>query len=171
MIHIYSGDGKGKTTAAFGLALRGAGAGMRVCIFQFLKDGSSSEIGVLKSVKGISVTCCDECQRFVFQMSEIEKAAVIKKHNEMLEQIKTLFQNGGADMIVLDEFFGAYNEEMFDRSAAERIVLSCPDSIELVMTGRDPAKVFCEHADYHSEIRSVRHPYDNGAMARKGIEY
>ena len=171
MIHIYSGDGKGKTTAAVGLALRGAGAGMRVSFFQFLKDGSSSEIGLLKSVKRISVTCCRECGKFVFQMTEKEKAAVTASHNEMLEKIKKAVKDGGADMIILDEFFGAYSEGMLDRSAAEEIVLNCPDSIELVLTGRDPASIFCQRADYHSEIRSLRHPYDKGIKARKGIEY
>ncbi|MBR6046054.1 MAG: cob(I)yrinic acid a,c-diamide adenosyltransferase [Ruminococcus sp.] len=171
MIHIYSGDGKGKTSAAVGLALRGAGAGLRVCFYQFLKDGSSSEIAMLRAAAGISVICCEVCSKFVFQMSEAEKAAVTARHNEMLEQAKETVRSGGADMIVLDELFGAYSEGMLDRSAAEEIVRSCPVSTELVLTGRDPAEFFCERADYHSEIRSVRNPYDKGVKARKGIEY
>ncbi len=171
MIHIYSGDGKGKTSAAVGLAVRGAGAGLRVAFFQFLKDGSSSEIAVLKEIKGITVRCCEGCRKFIFEMSEEEKAAVIEEHNRMLSEICSVIEGHEADIIVLDEFFDAYNTGFFDRLTAEDIVTQRSGSIELVLTGRDPAALFCGIADYHSEILSVRHPYNKGAPARKGIEF
>ena len=171
MIHIISGNGKGKTSAAAGLALRAAGAGMRVIFFQFLKDGSSTEIGVLRSVKGITVSCYEECRKFLWEMDEGEKRAVTESRDRMLKEAGELITGGGADMVVLDEFFAAYNTGTVDKALAEEIVLSCPDRVELVLTGRDPAEVFCNAADYHSEILSVRHPYDKGISARKGIEF
>ncbi|MBR4554971.1 MAG: cob(I)yrinic acid a,c-diamide adenosyltransferase [Ruminococcus sp.] len=171
MIHIISGDGRGKTTSAAGLAVRAAGAGMRVAFFQFMKDGSSSEITVLRSVNGITVRCCEVCRRFIWEMDEREKEAVVKEQDLMLKEAKALISDEAVDMLVLDEFFSAYNTGTADKSLAEDIVLNCPESTELVLTGRDPAEVFCAAADYHSEIRSVKHPYDRGVSARKGIEY
>ncbi len=171
MIHIYSGDGKGKTTAATGIAIRAAGAGMLVCFCQFLKNGTSSEIALLRSIDGIKVSCCEECNKFTFEMNDEERSAVLKRHNEMLSEAKNIIEKASADMIVLDEFFGAYNTGLLDRSCAEYLVLNCPENIELVLTGREPAQIFCEAADYHSEIRSIRHPYENGLPARRGIEY
>ena len=76
MLHIYTGNGKGKTTAAVGLAVRACGAGLRVAVFQFLKNGSSSEISVLRSLPGMTVETCECCNKFVFRMSEEEKSAV-----------------------------------------------------------------------------------------------
>ena len=171
MIHIISGNGKGKTSSAVGLAVRAAGADMKTAIFQFLKDGSSSEIGVLRSANGITVRCCEECRNFLWEMDNDEKKAVTESQNRMLEEAKDLIAGKAVDMVVLDEFFAAYNTGTVDKALAEEIVLSCPDRVELVLTGRDPAEVFCNAADYHSEILSVRHPYDKGISARKGIEF
>ena len=171
MIHIISGDGKGKTTASVGLAVRAAGAGLRTAFFQFLKDGSSSEVAVLRPINGITVKCCEECRSFLWEMDEKEKKAVADSQNRMLEEAKALIENAAVDMVVLDEFFAAYNTGTVDRGLAEDVVLSCPGSVDLILTGRDPAAVFCDAADYHSEIRSVRHPYDKGKSAREGIEY
>ena len=103
MIHIYHGNGKGKTTASVGLAIRAAGAGLRVVFVQFLKNGSSSEIKILKNF--VQVEYCQECNKFTFQMNDEEKAVVTKKHNQMIEKA---FESG-ADVIILDEFIDAYN--------------------------------------------------------------
>ncbi|MBR2284316.1 MAG: cob(I)yrinic acid a,c-diamide adenosyltransferase [Ruminococcus sp.] len=171
MIHIYSGDGKGKTTAAVGMAVRAAGAGLRVLFCQFLKDGSSSEIGVLRSIPGIEVRCCTECRKFVFRMNDDERAAVTASHNAMLCGVRDIISSHAADVVILDEFCGAYSTGLIDRTAAESIVRECPESVELVLTGRDPAPVFCGIADYHSEITPIKHPYSKGVKARRGIEY
>ena len=167
MIHIYSGEGKGKTTAAMGLAVRAAGAGMIVGIFQFLKNGSSSEIRVLSQLDGISVRCCKSCTKFTFNMNEEELGRVTAEHNEMLREIG----EQRYDVVILDEFFGAYNSGLMDRSIADETVKSFPDSRELILTGRSPSEFFCGLADYHSDIKAVKHPYERGISARKGIEY
>ncbi len=165
MIHIYHGNGKGKTTAAVGLAVRAVGAGLKVIFVQFLKNGSSSEIKMLKD--NMEVEYCKECSKFTFQMNEEEKALVTEKHNQMIEKA---FENG-ADMIILDEFLDAYNKKMIDRNLSEKLISENKEKTEIVLTGRNPAEIFIEQADYISEITAVRHPYENGIIARIGIEY
>ena len=171
MIHIYSGQGKGKTTAAIGLAVRAAGAGLRVCFYQFLKNGSSSEIAVLESLKGITVRCCRNCKKFTSEMNDEEKAAVTAEQNSMLIEIKNIMQDESADVIIMDEFIGAYNKQMMDCVFAEVMLKEFPDSMELIMTGREPSQFLCRLADYHSEIKEVKHPYNSGMRSRRGIEY
>lgn len=169
MIHIYTGDGKGKTTSATGLAVRGAGAGMRVFFFQFMKNYGSSEIVMLEKI-GIPVVCCKECSKFIFQMNETEISAVKDSHNIILDKIYHIIQSDSADMIILDEFFSAYNKNLLDRERAEKIILSeC--SVEIILTGRNAPDLFIDKADYVTVMTKVKHPYDNGTYARKGIEY
>ena len=171
MIHIICGNGRGKTTSAVGLLLRAAGAGMNTAIFQFLKNGTSSEIKMLENIDSVTVRYCPECRTFTSKMTEDEKSAVIARHNTMLSDVKALINSRAVRLIVLDELFAAYNINFLDRALAEEIVSTCPADVELVLTGRDPAPFFCGLADYHSEILAVRHPYDKGVAARKGIEF
>ncbi|MDE5583863.1 MAG: cob(I)yrinic acid a,c-diamide adenosyltransferase [Ruminococcus sp.] len=165
MIHIYHGNGKGKTTAVTGLAVRAVGADMRVLFMQFLKNGSSSEIKILEKIKNIDVYCCDECNKFTYAMNDEERQKVTARHNEMLGYAVS----SQYDMIILDEFLDAYNKNMLDREKAEKLVLE--SSAEIVLTGRNPSEIFLANAEYISEIKSVKHPYEKGISARKGIEY
>lgn len=170
MIHIYHGNGKGKTTAAVGLAVRAVGAGMRVFFFQFLKNGTSSEINVLRKCS-IETFCCEACTKFTFMMNDEEKKAVAEEHNSMLYTIIEMIKNKSADMIVMDEFLDAWNKEMLDIILAEKIITECSADTELIITGRSPAEKITEKADYISEIKEIKHPYTRGVAARKGIEY
>lgn len=171
MIHIYSGNGKGKTTAAVGLAVRAAGAGLRVHFCQFLKNGNSSEINVLKQLKNVTVQYCNECGKFTFQMNDEEKSIVKTAHNKMLSEIKELICNVSVDVVVMDEIFRAYNAMLINKKEVCDLVSDCPNNIELILTGRSPAPIFKKHADYYSVIRAVKHPYNRGIKARIGIEY
>ncbi|MCM1506263.1 MAG: cob(I)yrinic acid a,c-diamide adenosyltransferase [Ruminococcus flavefaciens] len=163
---MYHGNGKGKTTSAVGLAVRSAGAGLKVAFVQFLKNGSSSEIKILEKTENISVMCCEVCNKFTFQMNESEKATVKEYHNRIIEQA---FESS-AEMIILDEFLDAYNKNLVDRNISESLILGNTKK-EIILTGRNPAEIFLSEADYISEIVSVRHPYEKGITARKGIEY
>lgn len=167
MLHIYCGDGKGKTTAALGLALRAAGSGMRVHFVQFLKGAETSELGSLSRIPEITVLRCDRNYGFTFQMTDEDRAALTACHNAMLEKIRE--QLAETDLLVLDEFCAAYNQKLLDCAAAEQLIADC--KAELVLTGRNPADRFLAMADYISEIRAVRHPYEKGITARRGIEY
>jgi cob(I)alamin adenosyltransferase len=171
VIQIYCGDGKGKTTASLGLVLRAAGAGMRVRFVQLLKGGHTSELASLARLPGVTVCRCDRDYGFTCRMNEEEKAAITACHNALLRDAMQALQEGTTDLLVLDEFCATYNHGLLDRALAEQLVLTCPSSAELVLTGRDPAQFFLDAADYISEIHAVRHPYTKGIAAREGIEY
>ncbi|MCQ2459386.1 MAG: cob(I)yrinic acid a,c-diamide adenosyltransferase [Ruminococcus sp.] len=167
LLHIYCGDGKGKTTAALGLGLRAAGNGMNVLIIQFLKGTHTSELETLKLIPNIKVIRCDRNYGFTFSMTEKDKAEITECHNKMLETA----EKSNADLIILDEFCAAYKCGLLDREKAERLVLERSENTEMVLTGRQPHEKFTSAADYISEIHAVKHPYTQGISARKGIEY
>ena len=171
VLQIYCGDGKGKTTAALGLLLRAAGAGMRVHFVQFLKGGASSELVSLACLPGVTVRRCDRDYGFTFRMSDTDKAQITACHNTLLAEVQEVLTQCRAELVVLDEFFAAYNSRLLDTEQAEQLVRTCPASVELVLTGRNPAAQFLELADYVSDIHVVKHPYTKGVAARKGIEY
>ena len=168
MLHIYCGDGKGKTTAAIGLAVRGIGAGIQVQFVQFLKGSYTSELAILESIPRLTVRRCDRDYGFYKSMSEQDKLEIKRCHNELLE---SAFSDPAQKMIILDEFCGAYNYRLMDRALAERLILENKDNAEVILTGRVPAEMFLDAADYISEIQCVRHPYERGTSARKGVEF
>ncbi len=165
MLHIYCGDGKGKTTAALGLALRAAGSGMRVCIIQFLKGAPTSELHTLARIPEITVKRCDRDYGFTFSMDETTKEQLTACHNRLLEYAMWC----DCDLLILDEFFPAYTQNLLDRTLAARLVFGWQK--EIVLTGRDPDESFLARADYVSEIHAVKHPYTKGISAREGIEF
>lgn len=167
MIHIYCGDGKGKTTASIGLSARMAGYGKKVLFMQFLKGSYTGELEMLEDSKNITVMRCDKNYGFFRSMSEEDKESIISCHNDNL---KFVFNNMHSfDMIVLDEIFAACSYGLADEAMVKRITEEYGG--ELVMTGRDPDAWFVEKADYVSEIRKVKHPYDLGIKAREGVEF
>ncbi len=171
MLQIYCGNGKGKTTAALGLAVRAAGNGMQVHFVQFLKGSPTSELHILKQIPEITVLRCDKDYGFTFQMNDEEKARLTQCHNQMLSQIMSRIYHGKTDMLILDEFFAAYNGNLLDRELANRLIFGSISKTELILTGRDPDQKFIDAADYVSEIKAVKHPYQKGISARAGIEY
>ncbi|MCM1228007.1 MAG: cob(I)yrinic acid a,c-diamide adenosyltransferase [Clostridium sp.] len=171
LIHIYCGNGKGKSTAAFGLALRAAGAGMRVSIIQLMKGRETSEINSLKLLSNVSIEKLPKDFGFSFSMSEAGKSEITECHNKLLKYACDLMKNHECDMLIIDEFFSAYNNLLLDRKLAESIIFNKEESCELILTGRDPLEKFIEAADYVSEITAVKHPFEKGVSARKGIEY
>ncbi len=171
LLHIYCGDGKGKTTAAIGLAIRAAGAGMRVHIIQLLKGSESAEISVLRSIPNITLERCDKNYGFVWNMTDEDKKGITECHNALLEKGYSLARSDKIDMLIIDEFNAAYKCGLLDKNAAEKFLTEKFGGTELVITGRDPAEKFVNAADYVSEIKCVKHPYEKGINARRGIEY
>ena len=158
MIHIYCGDGKGKTTAAIGLAVRAAGCGMKVLFARFLKNEDSGELKVLDSVPEIEVLHLERSYGFFNTLTEKER-------------IKERIAGGEFRVLVIDEFMAAYRYGLIGREDALGFLEGKPEALEVVLTGRDPAPELTALADYVSEIRKVKHPFDQGILARKGIEY
>ena len=170
LVHIYCGDGKGKTTAATGLAVRAKGLGLNVLFVQFLKSGNSSELGALRKLD-IEVVSGQPTGKFVFQMNPEEKA-VSRAFNQqrLVEVVKRSRQ--GLDLLILDEILGALSTGMVDEEDLVSFLKSKPDHLEVVLTGRDPSDQLLACADYVSEITMVKHPYESSKTpARPGIEY
>ena len=166
LVHLYCGDGKGKTTAAMGLALRALGQGMRVAVVQFLKNGTSGELEPLKKL-GAAVYSGQPGAKFTFQMNAEEKAQATKENNARLAE--ALQQP--CDLLILDEICAARNSGMVDEALAKQAVLERPQHREVVLTGRNPETWMAEAADYITEMQPRRHPYEQGIPARKGIEF
>lgn len=166
LVHLYCGNGKGKTTAAMGLALRALGQGMRVVVVQFLKNGTSGELEPLKKL-GAAVYSGRPGAKFTFQMNAEEKAQATKENNARLAE--ALQQP--CDLLILDEICAARNSGMVDEALAKQAVLERPQHREVVLTGRNPEAWMAEAADYITEMQPRRHPYEQGIPARKGIEF
>ena len=170
LIHIYCGDGKGKTTAAVGLAVRCAGRGNKVLLVQFLKSRDSGELYSLAKLPDIEIMRGKESKKFTFQMNEEEKHALLIEHNKMFEQVLAKIKNGGYSLLILDEVIGALNAKVFEMPKLIEFLRHKPENLEVVLTGRNPAPELVEIADHVSEMRKVKHPMDKGIMAREGIE-
>lgn len=170
-LHLYCGDGKGKTTAAVGLALRALGQGKRVLFVSLMKGTPSGELKVLESLPGCRVLYGKQDARFSFQMDDRKKRETRDRQNQILREVGKRVENGEYDMVVLDELCSALSEDLLDRDLADRLLAQCRGNVELVVTGRNPPQAYRDQADYLSEIRAVRHPYEKGLPARRGIEW
>ncbi len=171
MIHIYYGDGKGKTTAAVGLAVRAAGCGLRVLFVQFLKTDSSGERSVLGKLDNVTLTNCPLNLKFTFDMTDAEKHQTAVLYRNIFERSAATALSDRYDMIVLDEIFDVINEGMLTEAQIYEFITNAPNSIEIVMTGHNPSQRFLAEADYITEMKKHKHPFDSGMTARKGIEF
>jgi cob(I)alamin adenosyltransferase len=171
-IHFYYGDGKGKTTAALGLALRASGWGQKVVIVQFLKDWKCGELSSLANVPNVTIFCVISSGGVFFhELSDAEKAATKIIHDDNLENALELHKNGLCDLLILDEAVDAYQLGALDTVLFEGLIDNKPEPLELVVTGHNPDTHLLELADYVTEMVKYKHPYDKGVSARRGIEY
>lgn len=169
LIHIYCGDGKGKTTAAVGLTLRSAGAGNRVVFTQFFKDGSSSEISLLRQIPGITVLHTKTVGGFWKRMTTEQQAQASRDYTELFHIACERAKN--MDLLVLDEVISACNHGAVPEEALLEFLQNKPEHLEVVLTGRNPSEALLAQADYVTEMKKIKHPFDRGVLARKGIEY
>ncbi len=167
-IQIYTGDGKGKTTAALGLALRSAGAGLRVYIGQFLKGTPTSEQVSLNAFGEQILIEQFGSGRWLGRGKEIDPA-----EHELaargLEAIRSAM-NGGYGLVIADEILGAIHSGVLQEETVAALIRKKPASVELVLTGRNAPPKLIELADLVTEMRMVKHYYHDGVGARKGIE-
>lgn len=171
LIHIYCGDGKGKTTCAMGLAVRCAGAGEKVLIYQFMKGNSSSERTVLNQISNITLLDGVPRIKFSFQMTEEEKEQLAFYYKGIFKEITEKLQTGNYRMVVMDEIISTVNLGLLDIETVEKFLKTKPEHLEVVMTGREPKESLCELADYITEMKKNKHPFDQGIGSRKAIEY
>lgn len=170
LVHLYCGDGKGKTTAAVGLAVRHSGRGGKVVFAQFLKDGTSSECRVLAKL-GVTVLAANPVGKFSFRMTEEEKAETAAALGRTFDAATGFAVRERATLLVLDEICAAVNCGFLPEKTLTEFLESRPDSLEVVLTGRDPSENLQVHADYITEMKKRRHPFDEGVAAREGIEF
>lgn len=170
LIHIYCGDGKGKTTAALGLSLRAAGRGMQVCIVQFLKSTETGELNILQQIPNVQIIRSQEKLGFTFRMNEEQKRHAALVQQELLAKASATALSGSCDLLVLDEIMAAINSGMVEAEQVKQLLCSKPEELEVVLTGRNPPEELIELADYVSQIQKVKHPFDRGIAARDGIE-
>lgn len=172
MVHIYCGNGKGKTTSAVGIAVRCASYGKKVAFVQFLKNSSSGEICVLKNIDNITVRCFQETvDGFFFCMSEEEKKALKNETQDGFEFVKKMLGSGGCDMLVLDEIGGCIENGLISEDEILKLIEDYSGKTEVVLTGRIFSECLKNRADYVSEMREIKHPYKEGVPSREGIEY
>lgn len=168
LIHIYYGDGKGKTTAAMGQAIRAAGFGYRVLVFQFLKNNNSSERNILESISNITCIQGREEEKFSFQMNEQEKEECRLYNKQKLNEIRELVLE--YDVLILDEAVCAVGVGLLEEAVLVELLETKPENLEVVLTGHTITENLRNIADYVTEMRKVKHPFDKGIVARAGIE-
>ena len=170
LVHLYCGDGKGKTTAGMGLCLRAAGVGQKVLIFQFLKDNRSSERAALAAVPGVTLVPGPDRVKFTRLMTPEEKEERRRFYDGMLKALMRRTEQEGFRLLFLDEAVGAAGAGLLDEELLLSLIRSRPADLEVVLTGRDPSPALMAAADYVTEMKKRRHPYDRGIGARDGIE-
>lgn len=168
-VHIYCGDGKGKTTCLMGLTVRAAGRGKKILLHQFLKNDSSGERLIIDNLPGVTAMPGVKMDKFTFQMTEEELFELQAANDDMLEQIISLAPD--YDMVVLDECIYAIDRGLLTEKPLLEFLRKRPYGLEVVLTGRNPSKELMAEADYISEIRKVKHPFDQGLSSREGIEF
>ncbi|MEE3452468.1 cob(I)yrinic acid a,c-diamide adenosyltransferase [Dialister sp.] len=186
-IEVYTGDGKGKTTAAIGLAIRAIGAGKKVCIIQFMKSLAYSEQQILKNLPGITLITLGKpyfiAKEGMLTDEEIkawgDKLVVYpaghppKDYRNMVlkgidDAVKAV--SGSYDVVILDEYNMACWYELATDEDTKRILSARKENVELVFTGRNAPEAVLDAADLITEMKKIRHYYDKGIMGRKGIE-
>ena len=172
LIHLYFGDGKGKTTAAVGLSVRAAGAGKRVLFAQFLKDGRSGELAALRTFERATVYPAKPISGFVFAMPPEEKEEAARQQNAQAADIQKTAEAIQPALTVLDELNVALSCGMVTRENAEKLIDAALAFGDVVSTGRNAPDWLRERADYVSEIEAKKHPFETEKLAaREGIEY
>lgn len=166
LVHIYTGNGKGKTTAAFGLAVRASGAGMRVSIRQFIKGKAYGEVKALSAIPGITVK---QCGAGCFIKNGPSAADRECAENGMRGAAFDIL-SGKFGLVILDEINITMKLGLVSPEDVIGLIKKKPAKVELVLTGRCCPKKLYRYADYVSDIREVKHPYRRGINAREGIE-
>lgn len=169
-LHVYYGNGAGKTTAAMGLALRAAGQGLQVAVAQFLKDARSGERAALARLPGVTLLPAPQRLSFTFAMTEEERREYRDFLHDLWRQILKLLAENRVDLLVLDEWGDALAQGWFSKEEAAALWEAAGDT-ELVVTTHALPDFLRERADYLTEMKARRHPYDKGLSARRGIEY
>jgi len=170
-VQIYTGDGKGKTTAALGQGLRAVGRGLKVVMIQFLKGMPTGEVFSVKRLgPDFTILRFEESTKFIWQMNEEEKKKTRDSIQRGITAAMSFMKNRECDLLILDEIMGTIHGGFVEVSQVIDLISMKPDNIELILTGRNVPEPIMEKADLVTEMKQIRHYYEKGVPARIGIE-
>lgn len=172
LIQVYTGDGKGKTTAALGQGFRAVGRGFKVIMVQFLKGQDTGElISVEKLYPDFRIMRFDQSKKFFWTMSDEEKEELKGRIHEAFQFVHDTIRNYDCDILILDEIMGVIGNKLVSTEKIIKILKEKPETMEIILTGRNTPKEIMDIADLVTEMKMVKHPFQKGINARKGIEY
>ena len=171
-VQIYTGNGKGKTTAAVGQGVRAVGSGFKVIMVQFLKGSETGELHSLKKLEpDFKLYRFERPRGFFWTLSDEEKLELKKDIEKGFEFCKSVFQNNECDMLIIDEIMGVLSNKLLTVEEVREFIKSKPSGIELIMTGRNVPDEIAECANLITEMKDIKHYFNEGVPARKGIEF
>jgi len=171
MIHIYTGEGKGKTTAALGLSIRAAGRDKKVLFVQFLKGQETGEQHILRLIPQITHLKLANARGFFHTLSRDEQEHLTSETSNEWEKLRTLIFSEPYDLVVLDEIMAVMYLGILSEISVLKFLQEAPEEMELVLTGRNVSETLMQKADLITEMTKVRHYYDQGIVSREGIEF
>lgn len=166
-IHVYTGDGKGKTTAAIGAAVRALGAGLKVYMIQFMKRKKQNELKIIKKIPGFNIAQYGR-KGFVSQQKPDKKDIEIAE--EGFEHAEKIIQNAEYDVVILDEINVAINYNLLETENILKIIKNKPKKLEIILTGRYAPKKLIKISDIVTEMKEIKHLYKKGIEKREGID-
>ena len=172
LVQIYTGNGKGKTTAALGQGFRSAGRGLKVYMIQFLKSADSGELHSAEKLEDAFKIFRFESKRdFFWKLNDEQKNELKKEIGQAFDFAKAVMERKECDVLILDEIMGTVNNKLIEEQELCNFIKNKHPSIELIMTGRNAPESVIALADYVSEINAMKHPMEQGIAAREGIEF
>ena len=170
LLQVYTGDGKGKTTAAFGLAFRAYGRGFKVAVVQFMKTWVTGEVQLAETLENFHIKRIDTSPKFTWEMNEAELEELRLEIRKGFDYVRNLVKENKYDLLVLDEINHIIIKEFVSKEEIIEFIDSKPDTLEIVMTGRNAPDWLIERADLVTEMKCIKHPFEKGIPARVGIE-
>lgn len=172
LIHVYTGDGKGKSTAAIGLAARALGHGQKICYCSFHKNPEKYGYKEMDSLRKLDADIFNFAKDHLHLDTSLDENVIRREVHEAVEMVKNKLFTSGYDMIILDEIIISVRDNYLEEEKLIHLIKSKPENVELVMTGREATPAIMELADYVSFMKNIKHPYDTKHIEnREGIEY
>ena len=171
LIHVYTGDGKGKTTSAIGLATRALGHGQRVCYCSFHKEPEKYGYNEMQSLKKLGANVLNFAKGHPHLNKSLDENVIREQTHQAVRYVKETLFREGYNLMILDEINISVRDNYLEEELLIDLIKSKPENLELVLTGRGATEAVIDLADYVSKIHKIKHPYDRKIRSREGIEY